>query len=190
MKKKCVLSFFVSMFFIVMVSNPALTQDDGLKGVIVGGGTWFALFNPSVEGNYSMSIRVNFRGNASGGHMHMTVNNGDYLLIEVDPEFSSILYGEWDVLPAGNFVTGYAFWGIGQIVDTNKEGYLNYWCLLGAYDGGKSDYGVAFHGLEAPLERYIAEILYAQSLSGSGYQPLPLWVVMDKGNVKINVMEK
>ena len=168
-----------------MIANPALTQEEGLKGVFVGGGEWDAFFAPDVGGNTSMSVRVNFPGNASGGHVLVTTNYGDYFLVEVDPEFSSIKYGTWNVM-GGFTVTGYAFWGIGLTVDTNIEGLKDSWCLVGGYDGSESDYLLAFHGWFPPFDWETVEALYEEALEGNNF---PLWVVLVKGNVKINVME-
>lgn len=182
MKKKYILSFFFSMFFILMMVNPALTQEN-VKGVCVGGGEWASLLFPSIHGNTSFSLRANFRGNASGGHVHVSGKDGTYFFVEIDPDYSSILYGNWNLLAPPYSVQGYAFWGIGQVVDTNIALPPDSWALVGAYDGSESDYLLAFPG----LSELDAWSLYNE-LESNDNQIVPLRVVLDKGNVTINVM--
>jgi hypothetical protein len=121
------------------------------------------------------------------------MKNGLYFLVDVDPEFSSILYRpNWPLASAGS-VEGYAFWGIGPVVDNNMGLPPNFWALVGAYDGSESDesdYLLAYPFLifEEAAECY--EVLVEGGQPYHGSIPLRLQVVLDKGNATINLMEE
>lgn len=183
MKFNFILAVCTVIIISIMVFSPAVAQDDGIRGIAVGGGEW----TDEIDmGKTHFNLKGNFPGSASGGHLFVILENGFNFLVEADPDSVVFLDGVWPVLDGTPTVEGYAMWAIGIVVDSSFDGIIGSWCLMGVYDGGKSSHNRDFI-MANPFvgDWYAAMEEYGKALNGE----VSLWAEMVKGNTTINVKD-
>ena len=181
------LALFVWLIFSFIVISPAVAQDEGIRGVAVGGGEWADEFG---RGNTHFNLRGNFTGNANGGHLLVSLQDGNYFLVKAEPDSVVFLDGDWPYIDAAGdegIVSGYAMWAIGKVVNTSPDfdDLRGTWCLMGAYDGGKSSHSRDFLNAFPGNDEGDVWDFYDMALNGE----FPLWAEMVKGNTTLNVQD-